>query len=84
MASCIMPTMYGGLKAYKETISFFLKIDEMGIYNQYGTDESSATYYEIMCELFADSNCYVPDTDEYDLLRFYPCSNNAFLYFAQL
>ena len=44
MASCFMPKLYYGLETYEKVVSFFLKIDEIGVYNQYGTDKSSATY----------------------------------------
>ena len=57
-------------------------MDEMKIYNQYGTDESSATFYEVMCKFFDDYNCLVPDLNEYDLIRFYPVPVNSFLYYA--
>ena len=79
-----MPKIYYGLETYEKIVSFFLKIDEIGVYNQYGTDKSSATYYELSCGFFRDYNCWVPDTNEYDLLRFYPVPINSFLYYAQI
>ena len=66
MASCIAPDLSavaGGLTEYEEIVAFFLKLREMGIENMYGLDEASATDYEVMCAMFQNYGCLVPDQE---------------------
>ena len=85
LASCIIPYMYAGLTSYDEIVSFFLTADAKGIYNLFGDDESSDTFWGLACDLIGGLWCLVPEElPDWSFTQVYANSASAFFYYAQV
>ena len=59
LAACTAPELYPFLPlSYNGLVSMFVKADEFGYYNIFGSDESTADIFRFLCDVIDDSPLY--------------------------
>ena len=80
--------MYDSIDEYDELVSLFLRLEELGYTNVFGSDETSVDFWTMMCAADPTSGwCSIPDNigdivDVFETFHRYPLPLTAFLYFS--